>query len=149
MNPSDKTAGLQDQIADLFFSASRDLDRYLEVHSTEITDAEADQLTEFSQQLRHFGDEFNVEAARVRFAAVQGALADLGNVTANAKQQLQTVIRVQQVISIAEAAIGLAKAISTGSLSGVGSALDSLAKAVAPFVEKAGAGGGPAPEVDK
>ena len=149
MNPSDKPAELMDQIADLFFSSATALDRYREAQETGITDAEADQLTEFSQQLRHFGDEFNVEAARERIAAVQGALADLGAVTAKVKQQLKTVLLVQHVISIGEALIALGKAIATGSLSGVGSALGGLAKTVGPLVETAGAGGGPAPDADK
>jgi hypothetical protein len=149
MNPSDTPANLKDQIADLFFSTSKTLDRYRETHDTEINDAQAAQLVNLARQLRHLGDEYNVEAARDRVAAVQGALADLGTVTAKLKQQLKTVLLVRNIISVAEAAIALGAAISTGSLSGVGSALGRLAKAAGPLVETARAGGGPAPDPDE
>ena len=145
MNPSETPANLQDQIADLFYSSAKALDRLREALAAGITDAEDEQMVEFARQLRHYGDEFNAEAARERLAAVQGALADLAKVTAQVKQQLKTVLLVQHVICIAEALIGLGEAIATGSLSGVGSALGNVAKAVGPLVEKAGAGGDPAP----
>lgn len=149
MNPSETPANLQDQIADLFYSSAKALDRLREALAAVITDAEDEQMVEFARQLRHYGDEFNTEAALQRLAAVQGALADLAKVTGQVKQQLKNVLLVQHVIGIAEALVGLGKAIATGNLSGVGSALGDVAKAVGPLVAKAGAGGDPAPHADE
>ena len=146
MNPSETPANLQDQIADLFYWSAKALDRSREALAAGITDAQDEQMVEFARQLRHYGDEFNVAAARERLAAVQGALADLGKVTAQVKQQLKTVLLVQHVIGIAEALVGLGKAIATGSLSGIGSALGDVAKAAGPLVKKAGADGEAAPD---
>ena len=148
MNPGDDRAATFDQLADLYLNTARTIDRFRETHEMDITDAEEQRLLTLARNLSDRGSEYNDNAARARLAAVQPALAQLGTVAANVKQQLKTVDKIQRIFAIAGALTELGEAIATGNLGAVGSALGDVGKSLTPLAEKAGASGGAGTDSD-
>ena len=142
MNPGNKPGDEFDQLAELYMGVAQTIDRFREVHATEIDDAQDQKLIGMARSLRDRAGDLNDAAARAKLAAVKPALADLGKVTESVKKQLKVVQRIEQIVGIAQAGITLATAVASGNLSSVGSALAGLGKVVAPMVSQAGAGDG-------
>jgi len=142
MNPGNTPGDEFDQLAELYMSVAKTIDRLREANATEIDDKKDAELVGLARAMRDRADEYNTQAARVKLAAVKPALADLAKVKADVDKQLKVVRRVEQIAGIAQAAISLAAAVASGNLSSVGSALKDLAKVTVPIVSKAGAGGG-------
>ena len=118
-------------LANIFFSLSQALDSFrFAPRNPPLTPTQAARLKDESQALDDRAHHFTAEAIGATLQAIQGDLASIKTLTAQAKQQVQKLNDVDKVIKVVTSALSLGTAIAAGNLGNIQSAVEALAQAV-------------------
>ncbi len=129
--PTINSAAEANNLANLFLALSQAVDD-LRLSGTlqNPTPEQLQRLKDLSLQLGSIANGFIAQAIGATLQTIQADLANIKNVTADAKTQLGHLNNVSKAISIATAALGLGTAIVTGNPAGIIGAAQTLTTAL-------------------
>ena len=118
-------------LANSFYALSQAVDsfRFSSINPP-LTAMQSGQLKDESQALDNRAHYFTAQAIGATLQAIQGNLANIKKLTAEAQQQVQTLNDVDKVIKIVTSALSLGAAIAAGNIASIGSAVQALAGTV-------------------
>lgn len=118
-------------LANIFFSLSQAVDTFRFAPRTPpLTSTQAARLKDESQALDDRAHHFTAEAIGATLQTIQGDLANIKTLTAQAKQQVQNLNDVDKVIKIVTSALSVGTAIAAGNVPNILSAMQALAGTV-------------------
>jgi hypothetical protein len=129
MSPDD-TAAQARQLASQFLQLSMAVDRVRADKLTTLSQDDLHRLSDCAQHLDDFAMQFTAQAISATLASIQGSLANIMGATADAKKAIKTAKTIQNVASIAAAAVVLGAAIASGNPATIASAASGLVSSI-------------------
>jgi hypothetical protein len=118
-------------LANSFYVLSQAVDTFrFAARNPPLTADQAGQLQNASQAFDNQAHVFTAQAIGATLQAIQGDLANIKQLTAQAQQQVQNLNDADQVIKIVTSALSLGAAIAAGNVASIESSVQALAGAV-------------------
>lgn len=137
MTPNTSTGGAIDPVAeannlaDSFYALSQAVDDFrFTARNPPLSPIQSGQLKDESQALEDRAHYFTAQAIGATLQGIQGDLANIKTLTAQAQQQVQVLNDVDKVIKIVTSALTLGTAIAAGNIPTILSSAQALAGAV-------------------
>jgi hypothetical protein len=125
------TADRARELADLFAQMAAAVDAYRTRHFFELSPSDRARLDERIQEIEDIHDRFTAQAIENTLQAIRDDLDQITNVTMQAKNSLQHLKTVQEVVAVAAAAAELGVDITSGDFGAIPRAIKDLTQAVA------------------